>query len=213
MPKLKHFIKPLILFVSVISFSLLLIYYVSTENNIKDLAEEYLFLGYILYILFASSAMVVPFFTNIMLIPPAVLLWGPFVTFLLSVFGWWTGSMISFYLARIFKAGLLVSFPEFKKYDYVDKLISNKNIFYKLIFLKMTLPVDMLSYALGLFSSRVSFKLNSLSTLVGIIPFALILSYGSDMLYKNVFLGSLLFSFLFIIYVIYYLKYKKKDMK
>ena len=42
--------------------------------------------------------------------------------------------------------------------------------------LRAIIPVDILSYALGLFS-KVDFKTYALATMIGIIPFTVILSY------------------------------------
>ena len=71
--------------------------------------------------------------------------------------------------------------------------------------MRMILPVDVLSYLLGLFS-KVDLKTYTLATFIGVIPFAFILSY----------IGSLsfayqLFSLFFggIIFLILFYKFKK----
>ena len=64
-----------------------------------------------------------------------------------------------------------------EKVHLIEKLIPQRNIFLSVIFLRMAIPVDVLSYALGLFSS-ISFKLYFVATLVGVSPFAFIFSYS-----------------------------------
>jgi uncharacterized membrane protein YdjX (TVP38/TMEM64 family) len=210
----KNLFKPMLLSGAVLLASFLFVYYVSLNTDIKEVTEKHYILGYLFYFISAAVAVIIPLFTNMLLIPPAVMLWGPFVTAVLSILGWWVGSMISFYIARIFKTRLLARFPTFKKYDHIDTLISkgssDSNKFYKLIFLRMTFPVDVLSYALGFFSNKVSFRENSITTLIGITPFAFIFSYGSEMLYKNIFIITPILAIIFFIYIIYQTKFSNK---
>ena len=72
--------------------------------------------------------------------------------------------------------------PFVEKVFSLDKLHSfenyftNKNLFWTVVFLRMIMPVDVLSYALGLFS-KIRAKSFFLSTLIGVTPFAFIFSY------------------------------------
>jgi uncharacterized membrane protein YdjX (TVP38/TMEM64 family) len=212
----KNLFKPMLLSGAVLLASFLFVYYVSLNTDIKEIAEKHYILGYLFYFISASVAVIIPVLTNIVLIPPAVMLWGPFVTAVLSILGWWVGSMISFYIARTFKTSLLIRFPVFQKYDHIDRLVFDDKSstrfkkFYKLIFLRMTFPVDVLSYALGFFSNKVSFRENSITTLIGITPFAFIFSYGSEMLYKNIFIITPILAIIFFIYIIYQTKFSNK---
>jgi uncharacterized membrane protein YdjX (TVP38/TMEM64 family) len=125
----------------------------------------------------AALAVIVPVWSNIFLLPFGVIAWGPFMTSLLCITGWWIGSVVAFFIARTYREKILIHKPSLTTYTYIDTLISKKHPTLTLIFLRMTLPVDILSYALGLFSGHISWKQNALTTLIGITPFAFIFSY------------------------------------
>jgi uncharacterized membrane protein YdjX (TVP38/TMEM64 family) len=86
--------------------------------------------------------------------------------------GWIAGSAVSFALARHFSPGIVRRIPRVSRYANIDRLIHPSHPILSLVVLRMTFPVDVLSYALGLFSARTSALDNLLSTLVGVAPFA-----------------------------------------
>lgn len=134
-------------------------------------------LGPLLFVGMAALAIIVPLWSNLFLLPFGVVAWGPNTTAVLCILGWWIGSLVSFYIARTYQHRLLARYPSLAKYEYIDSLVSKKYEFLTLIFLRMTVPVDVLSFALGLFSARISWQQNAITTLIGIIPFAFIFSY------------------------------------
>jgi uncharacterized membrane protein YdjX (TVP38/TMEM64 family) len=109
-----------------------------------------------------------------------VVAWGPLLTTLLCVFGWWLGALFSFAIGRMFQDKILGRYPLLSKYAKIDDIIPKRHVFVGLVFLRMTFPVDVLSYALGIFSKRVTHIMNATSTLAGIIPFALLFAYFSE---------------------------------
>jgi uncharacterized membrane protein YdjX (TVP38/TMEM64 family) len=115
--------------------------------------------------------------SNIFLLPFGTMTWGPFLTALFCITGWWFGSIISFYIARAYKEWLLTKYTSLRKYEFIDSLIPKEHVSLSLIFLRMTMPVDILSYGLGLFSKRITWKQNAITTLIGITPFAFVFSY------------------------------------
>ncbi len=134
-------------------------------------------LGKVIFVAAAAFAVIVPVFSNLFLLPFGVVAFGPNVTAFLCILGWWIGSVVSFAIARTYQQKLLARYPSLAQYEYVDVLIPKKHESLALIFLRMTIPVDVLSYALGLFSARISWKQNAVTTLIGITPFAFIFSY------------------------------------
>ncbi len=146
-------------------------------QEITRLIESYGMEGELLFIAMAMLAVVIPIWSNIFLLPFGVITWGPFLTALLCITGWWFGSVISFYIARVYKEWLLRKYPSLHKYEVIDSLISKEHVMPSLIFLRMTMPVDILSYAIGLFSKRITWKQNAITTIIGITPFAFIFSY------------------------------------
>lgn len=145
--------------------------------EISSAINGHSFLGKIIFVAVAAFAVIVPVFSNLFLLPFGVVAFGPNVTALLCILGWWIGSVVSFAIARTYQYKLLDRYPSLAQYEYVDVLVPKKHEFFALIFLRMTIPVDVLSYALGLFSRRISWKQNAITTLIGITPFAFIFSY------------------------------------
>ncbi len=126
----------------------------------------------------ASSALAVllPVMSNLALVPLAVLAWGPAWAAGLLLLGWVVGAALSFTLARHARPWLLRHFPTVQRHSDIDRLIHPEHRIGSLILLRMTFPVDVLSYALGLFSRRATWLENLASTLVGGAPFAIVFS-------------------------------------
>lgn len=133
--------------------------------------------GQLFFVGMAALAVIIPVWSNMFLIPISVVAFGSLTTALLCILGWWIGSVISFFIARMYKDWLLHKYSSLKNYQFIDSYIPKNRTILSLIFLRMTIPVDVLSYALGLFSTRISWKHNAVTTLIGITPFSFIFSY------------------------------------
>ena len=124
-----------------------------------------------------ALAVVLPLFSNLPLVPFAVLLWGPWWTALIITAGWVAGAAISFDLARRVNPWLLRTFPKVKRYARIDRLIHPQHHMLSLLVLRMTFPADILSYVLGLFSQKTTRFENALSTAIGGAPFAVLFAF------------------------------------
>ncbi len=124
-----------------------------------------------------ALAVVLPLFSNLPLVPIAVLLWGPWWTALIIMLGWVAGAALSFGLARRASPLMLRMFPEVSRYARIDRLIHPRHHVLSLVFLRMTFPVDILSYVLGLFSRKTTPFENAVSTALGGAPFALLFAF------------------------------------
>lgn len=136
--------------------------------------------GALLYVLITVIAVVVAPVSTFPLLPLAVSLWGSFFAAVLSIIGWTLGASIAFGLARRYGKPLIGKLISLKKIEHVEKLIPQKNIFMSVVLLRMAMPVDLLSYALGLFSG-ISFKHYFFATLIGVSPFAFFFAYAVDL--------------------------------
>ncbi|KKP71049.1 MAG: hypothetical protein UR69_C0002G0216 [Candidatus Moranbacteria bacterium GW2011_GWE2_35_2-] len=153
---------------------------------IRELIMGYDLLGIIFYIFAIVLAIVVAPFTSIPLIPLSVSLWGIFWTIIISTFGWTLGSMMAFWIARKYGSGIVKKFISLEKIKEHYKYIPEKNLFWYLIFLRIITPVDILSYALGLFTD-ISWKIYFFTTLIGVIPTTVTLTYiGSIPVYYQI---------------------------
>lgn len=147
------------------------------SSEISLLIESLGMEGKMLFTALAMLAVVIPIWSNIFLLPFGVVTWGPFLTAIFCITGWFFGSVVSFFIARKYKEWLLTKYPSLHKYELIDSIIPKEHVFPSLIFLRMTMPVDILSYAIGLFSKRISWKQNAITTIIGITPFAFVFSY------------------------------------
>lgn len=132
-----------------------------------------------LAVFFGTTALAVlfPFFTNMPLVPLAVALWGPGWTAVMLELGWIAGSALSFALARLLGRAAIQRFPMLTRYTDIDRLIHPASPLLSLVVLRMTFPVDILSFALGLFSARTTATQNLLATAIGVVPFAILFAF------------------------------------
>lgn len=132
--------------------------------------------GILVYLLIVVIAMVVAPISAIPLIPLMANIWGWKVTGVLNIVGWTIGAIIIFFLTRKYGVKIVRYIVSLKRIHSLEKKISEKNVFLTVLLLRMIIPVDILSYALGLFS-KIRFWPYTIATVIGIIPGAFILSY------------------------------------
>ncbi len=131
-------------------------------------------LGMAVFFVTSIVAVLAPMLTNLPLVPFATLAYGWGWTAALLLAGWIAGATLSFTLGRRARETILRRFPSVRRHADIDRLIDDRHRLLSLVLLRMTFPVDVLSYALGLFSQRTSALDNALSTGLGAAPFALL---------------------------------------
>ncbi len=114
------------------------------------------------------------------LIPIAVSLWGPLPTALMSILGWVLGSSVAFFIARSFGTPVVATMIGLKRIRDMQARIPTKNLFWSVVMLRMFVSVDILSYALGLFSS-IEWRSYMLATTLGVMPFGFYFAYTSTL--------------------------------
>jgi uncharacterized membrane protein YdjX (TVP38/TMEM64 family) len=131
-------------------------------------------LGIAVFVATSALAVLMPMLTNLPLVPLAVLAWGPWWTAALLLLGWIAGAALSFTLGRHASGMILRHFPAVRRHADIDRLIHPRHRLVSLVLLRMTFPVDVLSYALGLFSRSTTLAENMASTALGAAPFAVL---------------------------------------
>ena len=167
-------------------------------------------LGAISFILLFTLVTVIAPLTALPLVVPASAIFGPFLTSIYSIAGWTLGAVIAFLIARHLGKPILTSFVSLESLEKYEKYFGDRVEFLGLVLLRMVLPVDLLSYAVGLLS-RISFKKYILATVIGISPFAFIFAYIGDALAQKQYTAFIIFSagavflsgFIYIVYKIY----------
>lgn len=135
--------------------------------------------GMAVYVLVGIVATVIAPISTVSLIPIAVVLWGPFVVAVLSIVAWTIGSGIAFVIARRFGKPLIARFVDLRTIEKYEHAVGGTYVFWDIVFLRMVVPVDILSYAIGLFTS-VKMGRYLAATIIGIMPFAFILSFATE---------------------------------
>lgn len=131
------------------------------------------------YTLITAVATIIAPLSTIPFIPIAVGIWGSLVTAILNIIGWAIGALGAFFISRKYGRAFVEKIVTKERLESVGKRFPEKNIFWTIIFLRMTVPVDVLSYALGLFEN-ITWKMYTV-TLVGIIPFAFVFAYAGTL--------------------------------
>ncbi len=134
------------------------------------------FSGILVYLLIVIIAIVIAPISMMPFIPLAANMWGWFNSALIHIVGWSLGSFIVFFISRKYGVPLIRKFVSLKKINEFEKKIPKVDLFWGIVVLRMITPVDILSYALSLFT-KVKFKTYALATIIGIIPFAFAFSY------------------------------------
>lgn len=146
------------------------------QPQLEVLVTDYALTGILTYIFLAALTTVIAPLSSAPLIPLAASVWGPVATAIASIIGWLLGSVIAFMLARRYGKAIVEKLAPNTDIDAWQERIPERNLFWTIVFLRMAVPVDALSYALGLFSS-ISPVTYTLATLIGITPFAFIWAY------------------------------------
>jgi uncharacterized membrane protein YdjX (TVP38/TMEM64 family) len=143
-------------------------------SPIRDLLTANVRVGVATFVATSALAVLVPLLTNLPLVPLAVLAWGPWWAASLLLCGWVAGAMLSFALGRHARGFILRRFPSVNRHARIDRLVHPRHRMVSLILLRMTFPVDVLSYALGVFSRSTTMAEVAISTALGAAPFALL---------------------------------------
>lgn len=141
--------------------------------------------GYLAYVSLLVFAVVLMPLSVMPLIPVAAATLGPFTTAILSIVGWTIGAVIAFLISRYLGRPFLKHFVSLDKVDALASNLSPKTRFWGIVVLRHTLPVDVVSYAIGLTTGVGIFEY-TLATLIGVTWFSFAFAYlGDALLHKN----------------------------
>ncbi len=188
----------------------LLSYFIQTKMDFFEGLIVEGWIGMVIYVLLKIVATVLAPITVLPLIVLAVGLWGVLVAALLSILGWTLGGIAAFWLARRFGVPVIRRLVPLDEIYRLEDKMKVGNSFWSVLLLRMIVPVDVLSYALGLFS-RVGFWSYSLATLIGVIPFAFIFAYLGEVPYVYQIILGLVFLIGFLAVLIFREVFGKSD--
>ena len=134
------------------------------------------FIGMFIYLILEISSIVIAPVTTLPLVIIAANLWGWILTGILNIIGWMIGSWMAFLIARKYGVDVIKKFISINKIHEVENRIPKEHLFWSVVLMRIIIPVDILSYALGIFT-KMSMKSYLLATLIGITPFAFAWAY------------------------------------
>lgn len=151
-------------------------------SDIRRIVGEAEVWGMLLYVGLTILAIVLAPVSTTPLLPLAANLWGGFWAAVLSIIGWTAGAQIAFWIARKYGRPIVEKVIPAKKLQWAEERLSQwfsskEHFFWTVVFLRMALPVDILSYALGLFT-RMNGVHYFFATLIGVTPFGFFFSYA-----------------------------------
>lgn len=136
--------------------------------------------GVLVYVLTTVVAVVLAPISTFPLLPVAVSAWGSLLAAVYSVIGWTIGAGIAFELAKRYGRPVIAQIANLDRIDALGHKLPSSQVFVGVVLLRMVLPVDVLSYALGLFVPM-SFGVYIVATFIGVIPFALVFAYAVNL--------------------------------
>ena len=145
----------------------------------------------------------------IFLMPIASAVWGWFLAAVLSLLGWTLGSSVVFVLSRKYGVPLIRKIISLKEIYRYEQLMPKENLFLGVVFLRIAIPIDLISYAIGIFTNM-KFIPYFFATLIGFLPLAFFLAYiGTLPIYMQI-IGFIIFLFVVII-GLFSIKHVKKN--
>lgn len=135
--------------------------------------------GMVLYVAITALAVFAAPLSTFPLVPLAAEMYGAPLAGTLSMLGWLAGAVAVYVVFGIFHASVK-KYPLGRKGIQIAAVVTKRNDPLTLIFLRMVLPVDVLSYALALFVSMSVWRY-IWTTALGIAPFAFLLTYAANL--------------------------------
>ena len=155
------------------------------ESELKAFMYRHKIGGVMAYIALGVIATVVAPLSSLPFLPLISLLYGWFFAAIFSIIAWSIGSLIAFWIARRYGKTLARKFVSLERLERLEAKIPRERFFWSVVLLRVIAPVDVLSYALGLFST-IKTGGYALATVIGITPFAFVWAYFGGMPTKRI---------------------------
>jgi len=168
------------------------------EETLQLVILQHRYLGVAVYIFLAIAATVAAPVSMLPFLPLMSSLYGWFSAGVYSIVGWSIGSYIAFKIARKWGKAVVKRFLSLEQLEKLESKVPEEHLFWNIILLRIIIPADALSYALGIFSTVRTVPYMA-ATIVGIIPFAFIWAYIGVLPFYETFAIFLLLLFLYLV--------------
>jgi len=151
----------------------------SHAESLKSFIEGNPVKGVSIYLLLNVLDAVIAPGATLPLIPIAAHAWGHVLAALITTAGWTTGSLFAFYIARRWGTPIVKKITSMERVKRLKPYIPD-NLFWSVVLLRLVMPMDVISYVLGLFTDM-SWASYALATALGLTPSAFVLAYIGKM--------------------------------
>ena len=114
----------------------------------KDLMSGNPLLGALVFFLFSMLSAMLAFASSAALVPPANLVWGKFVTFLLLWGGWLTGAVLAYQIGSLARP-LLMRLGYKEKIEKYQEYVGRRTRFWMVLLFCLAVPSEIPGYVLG----------------------------------------------------------------
>jgi uncharacterized membrane protein YdjX (TVP38/TMEM64 family) len=142
---------------------------------IRAFIDGHAFWGLFLYITLNIVDAVAAPGATLPLIPVAVRVWGRVFAALATTIGWTAGSLIAFVIARRWGQPVVRKITSIERVRAMRRYIP-ENLFWSIVLVRLVLPMDVISYVLGLFTG-IGWPTYVAATALGLTPSAFVLAY------------------------------------
>jgi uncharacterized membrane protein YdjX (TVP38/TMEM64 family) len=147
----------------------------SHEDSLKEFIDHHRLEGVVVYIILNILDAVIAPGATLPLIPIAARAWGHVAAALVTTVGWTAGSLVAFYIARRWGAPIVNKLTSMERVKRLRPYVP-KNPFWSVVLLRLVVPMDVMSYVLGLFT-EMTWQRYGLATALGLTPSAFLLAY------------------------------------
>jgi uncharacterized membrane protein YdjX (TVP38/TMEM64 family) len=151
----------------------------SRAAQLKAFIDHHAVRGVAVYIILNILDAVVAPGATLPLIPIAARAWGRIPAACVTTIGWTAGSLIAFYIARRWGSPIVKKLTSMERVKRLRPYVPRRP-FWSIVLLRMVVPMDVISYVLGLFTEMTWWSYG-LATALGLLPSALILAYIGKM--------------------------------
>jgi uncharacterized membrane protein YdjX (TVP38/TMEM64 family) len=144
-------------------------------DALKEFIDHHTVQGMAVYIFLNILDAVIAPGATLPLIPIAARAWGRVVAAIVTTIGWTAGSLLAFYIARRWGAPIVKKMTSMERVKRLRPYVP-KRPFWSVVLLRLVVPMDVISYVLGLFT-EMTWPSYALATALGLTPSAFILTY------------------------------------
>jgi len=147
----------------------------SHADALKQYIEQHPIKGVAVYVILNVLDAVIAPGATLPLIPIAARAWGHVTAALVTTVGWTLGSLVAFFIARRWGTPIVRKLTSMDRVKRLRGYVP-KRPFWSIVLLRMVVPMDVISYVLGLFT-EMTWRSYALATALGLTPSAFILAY------------------------------------